>query len=133
MLNRLHYFFMLCLLCSGVGLLLVVLTNNRAVNQLEGQINYYESEITREEEKIRNLQTEIAYLSRPQRIARLAKQYLPHLKTIDKSQLYVAQEYSIGADNAGDIIWQNNGKELSANQVFKDKDYAPAGKGASQR
>ncbi len=122
MLNRLNYFFVVCLLCSGLGLLLVLLTNNRAVNQLQQQIARYELEIAREEEKIHNLQAEIAHLSHPDRIARLVKQYLPDLQTSNVDTFYVPEnkpENEEGQKN-NRLTWRHNGKILPSSRLFED-------------
>ncbi|MCH9845223.1 MAG: hypothetical protein K0U39_06910 [Alphaproteobacteria bacterium] len=117
MLNRLNYFFVVCLLCSGLGLLLVLLTNNRAVNQLQQQIARYELEIAREEEKIHNLQAEIAHLSHPDRIARLVKQYLPDLQTSNVDTFYVPE------NKGGELTWRHNGKISPSSRLFEDVEY----------
>ncbi len=101
-------------MCLGVGLLLVVLTNNRAVNQLQSQIARYEVEITREEEKIHNLRTEIVHLSHPERIARFAKEYLPELAETNVNALYVPE------NTGGGIVWQNDGKKIPSIKLFTD-------------
>ena len=114
MLNRLNHFFVVCLLCSGLGLLLVLLTNNRAVNQLQQQIARYELEIAREEENIHNLQAEIAHLSHPDRIARLVKEYLPDLQITDTKTFYVPE------NKQGKLTWRYNGKNLPSSKLFED-------------
>ncbi|MCH9853267.1 MAG: hypothetical protein K0U45_07155 [Alphaproteobacteria bacterium] len=130
MLNRLNYFFVVCLLCSGLGLLLVLLTNNRAVNQLQQQIARYELEIAREEEKIHNLQAEIAHLSHPDRITRLVKQYLPDLQISNVETLYVPENKE-GGKNAqkntqkkGGLTWRYKGENLPSSRLFEDVERA---------
>ncbi len=123
MLNRLNYFFVVCLLCSGLGLLLVLLTNNRAVNQLQQQIARYELEIAREEEKIHNLQAEIAHLSHPDRIARLVKQYLPDLQTSNVDTFYVPENK--GSQKNSSLTWRYNGKVLPSSRLFEDVERQP--------
>ncbi len=116
MVNRLNQFFVVCLLILGVGLLLVVLANNRGVSRLQVQIRDYELQIVREEENIRNLQAEIEYLSHPQRIEKLSQQNLPHLQSPNVKNIYIpflAQD--------GLLKWQHQGKIIEADSIFLQK------------
>ena len=98
MFSRINQFFIVSLVILGIGLLSVILVNNREVSKLEAEIHQYETEIIREEEKIRNLQLEIAHLSDPRRIERLAKKYLPNLKTPNAKDTYIPVINEKGAD-----------------------------------
>ena len=115
MFSRINQFFIVSLVILGVGLLSVILVNNREVSKLEAEIRQYETEIIREEEKIRNLQLEIAHLSDPRRIERLTKKYLPNLKTPNAKDTYIPV-----ITEKGLIEWYYNGKQVSQEKILAD-------------
>ena len=86
--------FSLLLFCYSIlilGSVLSLFTIKSKVMAKKQELNWLNSQISQEENNIRILKAELAYLVTPERINKLQAKYL-NLKNIDKSQLKSLEE-----------------------------------------